>query len=321
MQPPELRPDWRPVADRHTLEARARLLGCMRAFFADRGVLEVETPMLSAAGNSDPAICQVRARDGFLRSSPEYAMKRLLAAGSGDIFELGRVFREGERGGRHNPEFTLLEWYRVGWDYHDLMRETADLVNHCGKAFRRSWTPNYMTYAELFSEHTGIDPHTASLRELARCARGHGVDISSPGELDRDAWLDLLLSHVVQPQLAAGAMTLVSEYPASQAALSRIQPGPPPVAQRFELFLGPLELANGYQELTDESEQRMRFRAENLGRELHGGAVPLDERLLAALAHGLPECAGVALGVDRLLMACLRLEHIDQVLAFPAERA
>jgi lysyl-tRNA synthetase class 2 len=314
---------WRPGAGRDALVARARLLASIRAFFAERDVLEVATPVLSAAGNSDPGLAQFRTRDGrWLRTSPEYPMKRLLAAGSGDIYELGRVFRAGEAGALHNPEFTLLEWYRVGWTYGQLMNEVVELVAHCGAAFGRRWEVRRCSYADWIGQHAGIDPLTASEADIREALRRAGVATSGLAGLDRDGWLDLLVSGVVQPAMDPDTLTLVSLYPASQAALARLHGPDPRVAERFEAFLGRVELANGYQELTDAVEQRRRFEAENARRAATGGElVPLDEALLEALEVGLPECAGVALGVDRLLLALVGAARLDQVMAFPSNRA
>jgi lysyl-tRNA synthetase class 2 len=305
------------------LRQRADLLRLIRAFFADRGVLEVETPVLSGAGNSDPGIRQFRTTDDqWLRTSPEYPLKRLLARHDIDVFELGRVFRSGESGRRHNPEFTLLEWYRLGWSYPRLMEEVAALVRHCGRQFGASWTVRTTTYRDWLRDTAGIDPLEDPLDRIMTRVRAADPALDGMDGLDRDGWLDLAVTHLAQPALAKDELTLVSLYPASQAALARLHPGDPRVAERFEAFLGDLELANGYRELTDATEQRTRFEAEN-DRRLKDGlpAVPLDHHLLQALESGLPECSGVALGVDRLLMALGGHEHLDAVLAFPAERA
>jgi len=310
---------WRPSANLQHLRSRAQLLQDIRGFFADRAVLEVETPVLSAAGNPDPAIESERTADGAcLRTSPEFPMKRLLAAGSGDIYELGRVFRKAEAGRHHNPEFTLLEWYRTGISYHQLMDEVAQLVLLCGRGKFDRWPQRRLSYRELFLQGLGIDPHEADIRALSAAAADHGIrDI----DLGSRQWLDLLISHVIQPSLPAEALTFVYDFPADQAALARIRPGAPPLAERFELYLGRHELANGYQELTDADEQERRFLRENAERQQRGAPVCLvDEDLLAALRHGLPECAGVALGVDRLLMAIGGTASIGEVIAFPALR-
>jgi lysyl-tRNA synthetase class 2 len=272
------------------------------------------------SGNTDPEIHSIRTDSGrYLRTSPEFAHKRLLAAGSGDIFELGRVFRQGESGRAHNPEFTLLEWYRTGWNYQQLMDEVAGLVRYCGHGKFDRWPVKKTRYRQLFLDHLDVDPVTADNRLLSATARAHGIDDI---DLERNQWLDLLISFVIQSALPEQCLTFVYDYPADQAALSRIRPETPPVAERFELYLGQTELANGYQELTDASEQQRRFEAENTKREKLGKPrCKLDQHLISALMHGLPECAGVALGVDRLLMAIGGMDCIDDVTAFPYSRA
>lgn len=314
--------EWRPGASRHALEARARLLARIRDFFAQRGVLEVETPILSAAGNSDPNIRSIATGDTpprYLRTSPEYAMKRLLAARVGDIYELGRVFRAGERGASHNPEFTLAEWYRGDLGYLELAAEVVELIRHCGAGVLDGWPEQRVAYRDLFRNQLGLDPFLCSETELAQCAAERGI---RSGPLEHLQWLDLLLAEVLQPGLPGECITVLYDFPPEQAALARVRPDHPPVAERFEVFINQLELANGYQELTDAAEQQRRFHRENRLRQLRGEDVPpLDDKLIAALRHGLPECSGVALGVDRLLMALLRLERIGAVLAFDADRA
>lgn len=314
--------DWRPGASRQAVEARARLLADIRGFFADRGVLEVETPILAQAGNSDPNIHSLAtdsSRKRYLRTSPEYAMKRLLASGHENIYELGRVFRAGEKGQYHNPEFTLVEWYRSGMGYLDLAAEVLALIRHCGRGAFDGWEERRVAYRDLFLEHTGLDPLHCSESELAHCAAERGIQA---GPLEHGQWLDLLLAEVVQPALPGECLTVLCDFPPEQAALARVRPGDPPLAERFEVFVGQLELANGYQELTDPAEQLRRFERENRLREIRGEEpVPLDARLLDAMRHGLPECSGVALGVDRLLMSILKLERIGAVLAFDADRA
>lgn len=315
--------DWRPSAMPGALQQRAALLARLRAFFQARGVMEVETPLLSRAGNSDTGIEQWPAGDShWLRTSPEYAMKRLLAAGQGDVYELGRVFRRGEEGRWHNPEFTLLEWYRVGWTYQDLAREVVEII-HEGQPAGQTWPVQWLSYRDALLEGAGVDPFEADRAELAAAAESAGVNLAGQAELDRDGWLDLLMSHQVQPGFPERRITVVLDYPASQAALSRVrkEDGQPDVAERFEVFLGPIELANGYQELTDAAEQRARFEQEQLARRDNGQILaPLDEALLAALDHGLPECAGVALGVDRLLLAEAGLRQLSDGLAFSHRR-
>jgi lysyl-tRNA synthetase class 2 len=321
---------WRPAASLATLRARAELLGRLRAFFAAAGVLEVETPACSAQASPDPAIESLRTRfvgpghpaglPLYLHSSPEFAMKRLLAAGSGPIYQVCRVYRDGEWGRLHHPEFTLLEWYRPGFDHHRLMDEVADLLGVvAGQVLpQRRWT-----YGALFREHLGLDPHRATEARLRACARSQGLPGAEDLELpSREAWLDLLLSHCIEPRLPPEALSFVYDYPAGQAALARIRPGTPPVAERFELYLGGMELANGFHELGDADEQEARFRADLESRRARGqGAVPLDRHLVAALRAGLPDCAGVALGLDRLLMWLTGASSLAEVLAFPLDRA
>jgi lysyl-tRNA synthetase class 2 len=312
---------WRPGASRQAIEARAAVLADIRSFFAERGVLEVETPVLSRFGNSDPNIDSIRTGGGstrYLRTSPEYAMKRLLAAGLRDIYELGRVFRAGEKGRHHNPEFTLLEWYRTGMGYQELAAEVVDLVRACGRGAFDAWPVRQVDYRGLFREHTGLDPYHCTETELSDCAAERGL---LAGPMDHGQWLDLVMGGVVQPALAGECFTVVHDYPPEQAALSRIRMDDPPVAERFEVYLGSQELANGYQELTDAGEQLRRFERENRELEARGeDPVKLDTGLIAALQDGMPECSGVALGVDRLLMSILKLGSIDAVLAFSAER-
>jgi lysyl-tRNA synthetase class 2 len=321
--------DWRPTATAGALLLRARLYAAFRAFFAERGVLEVETPVLSRAGNTEPNIASFSLefsgrtdgapRTRWLRTSPEFALKRLLAAGVGDCYELGRVFRDGEAGGRHNPEFTMLEWYRVGWDHLRLLDETVDLVRVALALVNRDATTVVTTFRDLYWQRLQLDPLRAGIDTLRNALGEVSVD---PEGLTRDDWLDLLMTHRLQPRFAADQLLAVHDWPASQAALARIRPGDPPVAERFELYLGPLELANGYHELRDADEQRIRFERDVTVRDARGlAAPPIDDALLGALVHGLPSCAGVALGVDRLLMALLGTDRIADVLAFDFGRA
>lgn len=305
------------------LRRRARLNALIRDFFARREVLEVETPILSAAGNTEPNIEGFQTRFSghvdagsavrWLRTSPEYPLKRLLAAGVGDCYELGRVFRNGEAGGRHNPEFTMLEWYRVGWDHHRLIEETVELVRAALAMVGREAALQVMTYRELFVGTLGVDPFSADEAQLR--APLAGVGITADG-LTRDDWLDLLMTHRIQPHFPADRITVIHDWPATQAALARIRPGQPPLAERFELYLGAVELANGYHELNDAVEQRQRFQRDLAVRAARGDVQPpLDEPFLAALPT-LPRCAGVAVGVDRLLMALAGTGRIADVLAF-----
>jgi lysyl-tRNA synthetase class 2 len=312
-----------------TLRLRARLNAAIRTFFAERDVLEVETPVLSRAGNTDPNIASFSLEFGgrtdgaprtrWLRTSPEYPLKRLLAAGLEDCYELGRVFRDGEAGGRHNPEFTMLEWYRVGWDHRQLIEETAELVNMALALVGRTARFTQVGYNELYRQRLGIDPETASETELHTAL---GDVVIDPEGLTRDDWLDLLMTHRLQPSFPDDQLLALYDYPASQCALARIRDGQPPVAERFELYLGPLELANGYHELADATEQGSRFEQDLRRRGERGAALPpRDDHLLEALGAGLPACAGVALGIDRLMMAILGTTRIADVLAFDFSRA
>lgn len=318
----------KPTANAKALRLRAELYALVRRFFAERGVLEVETPMLSMAGNTDPNIESFEleftgpksagAARRWLRTSPEFPLKRLLASGVGDCYELGRVFRNGEAGGRHNPEFTMLEWYRVGWTHHQLMDETAELLKAALALAGRRATVRDTSFRQLYLDKFGFDPLTAPEEELRSPLGVYDID---PAGLTRDDWLDLLMTHLIQPAIPPSRILLVYDYPASQCALAKLRPGHPPVAERFEAYLGPLEVANGYHELNDAAEQRARFEADLARRRARNAAEPaIDERLLAALPK-LPDCAGVALGVDRLLMALMGTDKIADVLAFPFERA
>lgn len=324
--------DWRPNASLDAMRLRARLYATIRAFFAERDVLEVETPVLSVAGNTDPNIesfslefsgrTDGAPRTRWLRTSPEFALKRLLAAGIGDCYELGRVFRNGEAGGRHNPEFTMLEWYRIGWDHHRLIDETVALVRAALALVGREADATTTTFRDLYRERLGLDPFAADEAEL-RAALGD-VEID-PAGLNRDDWLDLLMTHRLQPGFDRDGILVVRDYPASQSALAKIRAGQgsePAVAERFELYLGALELANGYHELTDADEQRERFLRDRAARAMRGAVLPpLDEGLLSGMAFGLPACAGVALGIERLLMAMAGTGRIADVLAFDFSRS
>jgi lysyl-tRNA synthetase class 2 len=309
---------------RARLELRARVYALIRGYFAERNVLEVETPMLSAGANADPNIesfsvrfsghVDAGSRERWLRTSSEFAQKRLLAAGIGDCYELGRVFRNGEAGRRHNPEFTMLEWYRIGWDHLRLIDETIEFVRTALGLVGKGAQVHVTTYRDLFLRSIAIDPFVDDEQTLAAALGDIRVDGRG---LSRDDWLDLLLTHRLQPGFPGNCITVVHDYPASQCALAKIRAGAPPVAERFELYLGSHELANGYHELTDAAEQRVRFERDNARRRARGLAeLPIDENLLAALEDGLPDCAGVALGIERLLMAMSGSDDIADVLAF-----
>lgn len=321
---------WRPSASLEAIQTRAEVLAAIRGFFQQRGVLEVETPICSIHGTTDPALNSLTTRytgpgapQGqrlYLHTSPEFPMKRLLAAGCGAIYQICRVFRDGEAGRLHNPEFTLLEWYRPGFDHHHMMEEVADLVN---VLLPQPRPVEKITYGALFQRYLSVDPHRTTADELRQCALVHHVPGADTLELaECDGWLDLLLTHLIEPELGRGRLTFVYDYPASQASLARLQDGDPAVAQRFELYMAGMEIANGFYELTDAQEQRRRFEADRAVRQQEGQTeMPLDEYLLVALEAGLPDCSGVALGIDRLLMCLTGASHIREVLAFPLERA
>jgi elongation factor P--(R)-beta-lysine ligase len=321
---------WRPTATRATLELRATLLAHARRFFADRGVLEVETPVVVNAAVTDTHIHSARvlfaqtaaATPYFLHTSPEYAMKRLLAAGSGDIYQICHVVRGLERGRQHNAEFTLVEWYRTGFSLDQLMGEVDALVRHLLGDVSFTISSERLTYRDAFLRELQLDPFTASLPELAGVARTIGFEQAPVSVEQRDELLELIMGAIVGPRLGHNALTFVHGYPASQAALARLDPQDPRAALRFELYCKGMELANGFQELASATEQRIRFERDNEERRRLGlPCFGIDERLLAALEAGLPECAGVALGFDRTVMLAAGAAHIDEVMAFPTERA
>ena len=295
---------------RHLISRRARFLAAIRAFFAARGVLEVDTAQLRPCGVTDPQLVSLAASGGYLQTSPEYAMKILLSLGAGDIYQLAHVFRGEEQGRKHRREFMLLEWYRLGYDHLRLMDEVADLVRALLPACR-AWPLRRTPYAAAFRQHLGIDidrMDDAALRALCTTRLPESAD----WQLSRDAMLDLLFTHYVEPELGRDALEFLCDYPPSQAALARIINGS---AARFELYINGLELCNGFWELSDAHEQRARFLADNRERAQLGlPEMPLDEAFLAALERGLPDSAGVALGVDRLLMLACGATHIDEVM-------
>ena len=334
-----------PAASLARLRQRAEIVEWVRAFFRGRGVLEVQTPILCAAGSVDahldpiPARCRAAGRRTmYLMTSPEHSMKRLLGAGSGPIYQITRAFRDGERGRLHNPEFTILEWYRPGWDHHALMDEVEALVagvlEQFGGAGAAPRPFHRITYRDAFERALRIDPHRASAEELARLAQREGVAPTEkqPQPQERDDWLDLLLVTRVEPTLGFDRPAFVLDYPASQAASARIRgphsgpcatgEGDAPVAERFELYVRGVELANGYHELLDAREQQRRYAAANRKRRAAGKrSLPIDRRLLAALRAGVPASSGVAVGLDRVIMVALGAQQIDEVIAFPIERA
>jgi lysyl-tRNA synthetase class 2 len=320
---------WRPTATRAVLEQRAILLARARSFFADGGALEVDTPMVVNAPVTDVHIHSARvdlgaetSRPFFLHTSPEYAMKRLLAAGSGDIYQICHVVRDFERGRLHNAEFTLIEWYRLGFTLDDLMSEVDALVRALLGPVASGHASERITYREAFVRELKLDPFTASLEELRQTAVRSGFADAGTTTPHRDELLDFLMGAVIGPRLGANALTFVHGYPATQAALARLDPDDPRAALRFELYCEGVELANGFNELASAAEQRARFKQDNVERRRAGlPAFPPDELLLAALEAGLPECSGVALGFDRTVMLATGAKTIDEVLPFPTERA
>jgi elongation factor P--(R)-beta-lysine ligase len=316
--------DWRPTATREMLQQRATLLARARAFFAVRGVLEVDTPLVVNAPVTDVHIHSARVmldvgRQFFLHTSPEYAMKRLLAAGAGEIYQICHVVRSLERGRLHNAEFTLIEWYRPGYSLAALMEEVEALVRELLGAAGPARASERLSYREAFRRALALDPFTAPLAELAEHARRAGFEGVAA---DRDELLELLMGALIGPRLGQHALTFVHGYPASQAALARLDPDDPGAAERFELYGEGLELANGFHELASVREQRRRFERDLQERRRLGlPEASIDERLLAALEAGLPDCCGVALGFDRTLMLATGAKSIDEVLPFPIERA
>lgn len=323
-----MEPLWRPTASLENLQRRAAILAAVRRFFAEREVLEVETPVLIGASAADPNLDSLSlayngpgapaSRRLWLQTSPEFAMKRLLAAGSGCIYQICRAFRVDERGRRHNPEFTMIEWYRLGFDHHQLMDEVTALAT----MVLGSRPVELLSYRDAFRRFAKIDPFACTVSALRACATAHQIPLPDLPDDDRDGWLDLLFSEAVAPRLGQAKFSYICDFPASQAALARLRVEDGiEVAERFELFIDGLEIANGYHELTDPKEQRQRFEQERAHRLAIGQPESsVDERLLAALAAGLPNCAGVALGFDRLVMLAVGAERIDEVMAFPIER-
>jgi elongation factor P--(R)-beta-lysine ligase len=317
---------WRPTASHAAIRQRAEALRTTREFFAARKVLEVETPALVNAPVSDVNLGSMRVdvpgRDAplFLHTSPEYAMKRLLASGSGDIYQVCHVFRGFERGRHHNPEFTMLEWYRLGFSLEELMGEVADLARALlGKP---GLAAEFVSYRDALVRHAGFDPLDADIEQLKGTARGLGLSEDHARTAGRDELLDLIVGACVGPALGKDTLTFLHRYPASQAALARLDAADPRVALRFELYHRGVELANGYHELASGAEQRLRFDADQKARQSRGLPThTLDTHLLSALDAGLPDCAGVALGFDRVLMLAMDSPKIDDVIAFPAERA
>jgi lysyl-tRNA synthetase class 2 len=321
--------EWRPTATLELLHARAAMLARIRAYFAAQGVPEVQTPVLSGAAVSDPEIESIAAAPAggtrqFLQTSPEYAMKRLIAAGFGDCYQVCPVFRDGESGRLHNPEFTMVEWYRLDFGVGEMQHD-VDRLLRVACAELRSFPPaRHVSYRDAVRDGSGVDSVTDDVPAIRAALAKRGIEPVRADAWDRDQWLDLLMGALVGPALGHDAPVFVEDYPPSQAALARLRalPDGSAVAERFELYVDGLELANGFRELPDALVQRRRFEQDQEMRRRRGLAVrPLDEQLLAALAHGLPDCAGVALGFDRLVMTAHRLPSLNAAMAFPAARA
>ncbi len=316
-------PDWLPNAPLSNLRLRAKILAQIRQFFSDRQVMEVETPVLGQFTITDRHIGSLSVptpdgRDYYLQTSPEYAMKRLLAAGCGCIYQICKAFRAAENGQKHNPEFTMLEWYRVGFNHHQLMNEINSLL----QTILKTPPAKSITYAKLFDQYLKINIFSCTENELRSHIKNQGWMDLGVNELDHDSCLQLLMSHAIEPNLGFDAPLFVYDFPTTQAALARLSNTDPQVAERFELYIQGIEIANGFHELTDSNEQEQRFLNDQQQRQQRGEAVPVvDSRFLAALKHGLPDCAGVALGVDRLVMLAAQAKHIDEVIAFSWARS
>lgn len=300
--------NWQPSASLKNLKIRTHILEKIRAFFKARQVLEVETPLLAEHGVTDPNIQSITTTSNkYLQTSPEYYMKRMLAAGSGSIFQICKAFRDEESGRYHNPEFTLLEWYRTDFDHYQLMDEVEALLQCC----LGSENAERITYRDCFLKHLDCDPISASINDLKNVINIHKINAPTLG--DKDEHLDLIMTHLIEPKLTQDRPTFIYDYPASQAALSIVRDNQ--FAERFELYYKGIELANGYHELRCEKELRQRFNDNNNKRQANGTpTAPVDEKLLSAMKHGLPQCAGVALGIDRLVLLATNALTIQQAM-------
>ena len=318
---------WQPNASFATLRRRMRVLTQVRQYFAQTGTLEVETPILSRGATTDPNIDSLYTsilpytENFYLQTSPEFAMKRLLAAGSGDIYQVCKVFRQGEKGRFHHPEFTLLEWYRLGFDHHNLICEVESLLSQISTDLFAAYPAVKMSYRQAFQTYAGFDPFTVNCTELEAVAKKNGI--AFPVTMTTvDEWLDLLMGELVTPHFKTDRLTFISDFPVSQASLAKVKQGDYPYAERFEAYYGELELANGFHELSDADEQERRFKTDQkIRQEKNSIEVPYDKHLINALNAGLPNCAGVALGIDRLLMLLFGSESIEEVISFSVETA
>ena len=316
---------WRPTASLNTLQTQARLRHCVREYMQSKQVLEVNTPALSQAATTDPNIHSFKTSVGYLHTSPEFPMKRLIAAYHCDIYQIANVFRDDEQGRNHNAEFALLEWYRMGMDHHALMHDVAELLLKCWQLTDNPWyEPNTLSYVDQVSNLCGQPFSKITVDTIEQYFSKHHRSYPQAIGNDLNAALDLFMDEFVIRSLPTDRATFICEYPTSQAALARIgsNTNGNPVAERFELYWGSLELANGFHELSDVNEQRRRFMAEQAKRrELSLDELLIDEHLLSALEFGFPDCAGVALGMDRLCMLIANVDHIKDVIAFPSDRA
>jgi elongation factor P--(R)-beta-lysine ligase len=313
------------------LRLRAQMLSEIRSFFANKGILEVETPLLCHGIGTDPNLnffkfestASFHSEAFFLQTSPEFSMKRLLAAGSGSIFQICKAFRQGELGGVHNPEFTMLEWYRVGFNLQQLMAETAELLYFLLNGYLPLKDTQFIPYASVFKEYTSVDPLQFKRMEYVQCARANQlIDAEQLCGENHSMWLDFLFSYLVQPALSKHSLYMIYDYPACLASLARLKADNPLLSERVEVFINGIELGNGFHELCDAKEQQHRFESEIIARKRNGlPMVVKDDRFLAALASGLPDCSGMAIGLDRVLMLMAGYSDIQQVLAFPINNA
>jgi len=312
--------EWQPTGSWDNLKVRAEVLAQLREFFAERDILEVDTPVLSHGTVTDPHLHSLKTLYSdnktplYLQTSPEFGMKRLLAAGSGAIYQICKSFRDGEFGQYHNPEFTMLEWYRPGFDHWKLMDETDELL----QTVLKTKPAERMSYQEAFKQFD-IDPLTATVDELKQLAERLSISGSGLDNLGYDDWLQLIMSDAIEPHLGQEQPTFIYDFPASQAYLAKIRGN---VAERFEVYIKGMEIANGFHELIDADEQHERFKKELAERKMQGKVeVPLDTRLVAALANGMPECAGIAVGIDRLVMLACGADALREVISFSVDRA
>lgn len=315
---------WQPTTTIAGLQRRAQILKEIRLFFEIRNILEVDTPILSEASVTDPFIAsfetnlkfqgQVPGKSLYLQTSPEYYMKRLLAAGAGSIYQICKAFRNGEVGYKHNPEFTILEWYRVGFNHHDLMTEVDELL-HC---ILQTPPADRISYNSLFKLHFDINPHTCTIEVLETLANQYQISYQKDQHTDKDTWLDLLMTHIIEPTLGKEKPIFIFDYPVSQAALAKSRTEDDYiVGERFELYYRGVELANGFHELNEPTEQAQRFDQDNrLRKNLNLPTMPIDAPFLASLEF-LPDTAGVALGLDRLILLATQSNNIATVISFP----